>query len=135
MAEITLDAIVLPPDMLWEDEFQWTQVRQTVRPSVTGAQLIQMNAVQAGRDVTLVGKVEGAKGFAVIHRSVVNALRAKEVSSMGAPMTLTLSDARTFSVIFRYDDGPAVEATPIKHKDPPVDSDYYNATIRLMTVA
>lgn len=134
MAEITIDSIVLPPDMLWEDEYNWSQVRQTIRPSVTGAQLIQMNSLLAGRPITLVGRMEGDRGFALLKRSVVDQLRAKEVSSMGLPMTLTLSDGRTFSVIFRYDNGVSVEATPMTHKDPPDPDDLYNTTIRLLTV-
>lgn len=135
MPQINLDDIILPPDMLWEDEYNWSQVRQTIRPSVTGAQLIQMNAMQAGRPITLVGRMEGSDGFALVKRVVVDEVRAKEVSSMGLPMTLTLSDGRTFSVIFRYENGVAVEATPMVHRDPPDPNDYYITTIRLLTVS
>jgi hypothetical protein len=135
MAEITLNEIVLPPDLQWDDEFNWTEIRQTVKPSLTGAQLVQMNAVLAGRKITLSGKLNGQVAFATLQRTVVQALRTLEVSAMATPMTLTLSDGRVFSVIFRYDDGPAVEAGPLKFKDPPLPTDQYLVTIRLMTTA
>lgn len=131
---ITLDSIILPADMKWEDEFTWSQVRQSVKPSLTGAQLVQMNTLQAGRPITLVGESEGQKSYALIYRSVVEQLRQKEIDSMGLPMTLTFSDARTFQVIFRYDNAVSVEATPWKHRDPPLPNDYYFIRIRLMTV-
>ena len=79
--------------------------------------------------------MEGTEGFALIQRSVVDELRAKEVSSMGLPMTLTLSSGRAFQVIFRYENGVAVEATPMKYKDPPEPTDLYNIALRLLTVS
>jgi hypothetical protein len=49
-------------------------------------------------------------------------------------MTLTLADGRGFNVRFRYNDGPAVEAKPLRFMAPQIDADQYVLTLRLMQV-
>lgn len=131
---ITLDEIELPADMQWVDEFKSTQVRQVVVPSLTGASIVQMNLRQSARPITLEGAFNGRQGYAVVTRGVVEALRAKEEAGVGVEMELTFSDNRTFPVIFRYDDGPAIDAAPLKPIDPPEASDLYLLKLRLMTI-
>lgn len=133
MANITLGGILLPPDLRWTDEFQWSHVRQLITPSVDGSIIIQSNTLKSGRPITLVGELEGNEGYAWIFRTTVEALRSLESASM-TPMVLTFSDGREFHVVFRYDSGNAIEASPIKHIDPPLPLDYYTIKIKLMVV-
>lgn len=51
----TVGASVLTLDhpLLWVDEFGWEPVRHTRRTTVTGAQIVQAQARQSGRPVTL----------------------------------------------------------------------------------
>jgi hypothetical protein len=136
---ITLDEIELPADMQWTDEFSWSTTKQNTTRAVNGSQIVMMNRVQAGQPITLEGFF-GGKGskdnYALVTRSVVNALKAKEsAGDPGTTMTLTFSDGRTFDVIFRYDDGDnAIEATGMKPIDPPLDADLYLLKLKLMTV-
>ena len=100
---------------------------------MTGALVIQTNAQQAGRRITLQGRLEGNVGFAPLTRSQVDAVRAL-AAVVGATYTLQLCDDREFTVMFRRDDGPAIEAEPLKHIVPAEPGDLYFATIRLIEV-
>lgn len=124
---ITLDALTLP-DLIWVDEFDWTPVEQSVATTLTGAIVVESAARQAGRTITL----EGGKDYGWASRSQVKALYAK-AQTPALQMTLTLDDARTFTVIFRRDAAP-VEARQIIDYRNPEDSDVYQLTLRLMEV-
>lgn len=132
---ITLGALSLTGDLQWIDEYATGSdlVGQQVTTSVTGAQIIQASAQQAGRKVTLQGQMSGRDGFGAITRAQVDALRAL-AATPGTVYTLTLTDGRAFACVFRRDDGAAVEAAPLKHVWPPQPDDLYFPTIRLILV-
>lgn len=90
---LTLDTVTLPPGCVWQDEFDWTPVSQATAYSLTGALLVEQSEKQAGRPITLVG----GKDFAWLTRAEVEAL--KTLLNAGAAMTLTLHDARPFTVL------------------------------------
>ena len=94
---------------------------------------MQANAQQAGRKLTLQGRMESNVGFAPITLAVLKSLRAL-AAVPGAVYTVTLLDGRTFSAMFRRGDGPAVEADPMKNIAPLDDADYYLPTIRMILV-
>lgn len=135
---IFLDAIELPEDLLWSDETTSWKVGQTVATTLTGARIIQESALQAGRPITLESQQNGSDYVAVVPRSVVDALLAKEAIAGAAPMTLSLpvfeDEPRTFQVLWRRTDGPAIESRPISFKAPIAPSDFFYITLRLMQV-
>lgn len=90
---ITLNALPLPQGLLWNDEFTWSPLAQTTEYSLTGALIVEQATKQAGRPITL----SGSRRFAWITRAQAAAL--KTLLDTGAPMTLTLHDARTFTVL------------------------------------
>lgn len=126
---ITLDAIILPEDLNWSDEFQWSPVARSTDYSLTGALIVEESLKQAGRPITLEAKSE-FRGPVWIDRDTVDALYAK-AAVPGTQMTLTLSDSRTFTVMFK-DDG--VKATPVYHVMPHDDADPYYLTLSLQTI-
>lgn len=129
--------INLPPDMQWEDIYTWSPMRQIISPSTTGALLIQMNAMIAGRPITLKSETENGAYIAPVTKATVDALRAIESPppSPEAPMVLEFTDGRTFNVIFRYDsNSPAIDATAIKMIDNPENPDLYQLTLSLIQV-
>ena len=132
---ITLDTLQLTGDLEWIDEYAVGSdlVGQTVTTSVTGAQIIQASAQQAGRRVTLAGTDDGSKASGALTRAEIDSLRALAAVA-GAIYDLTLTDGRTFNVTFRRDDGPAVEAKPWYYRWPVESTDYYIPTIRLLMV-
>lgn len=100
---ITLGALTLPQGLRWADEFEWTPLAQATEYSLTGALLVEQATKQAGRPITLVG----GKDFAWLTRAQAAALKA--LLDTGAAMTLTLHDARTFTVL-PANDAPLVIA-------------------------
>lgn len=123
-----LDSIPLPDDLEWPDEFGWSPVEQTQDRSITGAHIIQEQAKQYGRTLTL-----QSNGAAWVSRATVKALKALEAQA-GLVMTLTLPDATQHSVMFNRAQGAGVEAEPVARLANPDDTWQYLITLRLITV-
>lgn len=124
-----LDGITLPDELLWTDEKTWTPVVQSTGYSVTGALFIQENLKQKGRPLTFVGTAD----MGWISRSTVDALEAKR-DALGTEMVLTLSDARTFNVMFRQDETP-LDINPVLSFNTFTNDEYFTITaLRLMEV-
>lgn len=132
MANIILDGVTLPGDLVWEDEFAWSIVDRADAPEFTlgGAPIFEESTKTAGRPITLVAKNE-FRGPIWLSRSIVNTLLEK-AQQINHNMTLTMSDLRTFTVRFR---GTGVEAEPVFHIMPHLDVDRYYLTIKLITSA
>lgn len=112
---ITLNAITLPQGLRWTDEFAWSPAAISSIYSVTGALIVQKAVKQAGRPITLVG---GAQ-WAWLTRTEALALQA--LLDAGNEMTLTLHDARTFTVLPANDDALDLSALPIVNDSGPAD--------------
>ena len=132
MSQITLGSVVLPPDLQWADEFNWVALGVTAKVSLTGAEIVQSGALQAGRPITL----QGGQDFAWLDYATVEALRML-ASAAGANYTLTLPDGRTYNVRFRAEETP-IEASPVLFRATPDtgqrDALQYVPIIRLKTV-
>ncbi len=129
MANIYLDAIELPGDLVWSDEFSWSAVERSNQYSLTGALIVEESLKLAGRPITLEAKNEFL-GHIWLSRQTVKALYDK-AAIPGQQMTLTLSDGRTFTVAFK-DEG--VKAEAVYHVMAHVDADPYHLTLSLQTV-
>ena len=99
---ITLGAIILPATLVWEDEFTWSPVAQSTEYSLTGALIVQEATKLAGRPITLVGKSDSNAHTGGISRTDLLALQTA-LNVTGATWTLTLHDARTFTVAAQQD--------------------------------
>lgn len=137
MSDILLDGISLPEDLLWTDEFTAWKVGQSVKPSLTGAQIVQEAALQSGRAITLESQQEGSDWIGMVTLDVLRALQASE-ETPGNTFALVMpahnSGTRTFTVAWRRTAGAAIEARPMQQITPQFDGDYYAVTLRLMTV-
>ncbi len=136
---ITLGGITLPEDLQWSDEYTGWKVGQVIRPSLSGALIVQEAAMQAGRPVTLQTLDEGSGRYAgVATLAVVEALRASEETAGGPSMALVLPTSaggtRTLNVRWRRTDGDGFEARPLVHRWPAEPGDYYHITLRLIQV-
>ncbi len=131
----SLAAIQLPDDMRWVDEFTWLPTVSHVELASNGALWVEESAQLAGRPITLESGSDGnGRPWALVRRATVEALRALAAAPAPAPLDLEVPDGRTFSVRFRHQDGPAVEARPLRHIVPHVADDLYHLTLRLMQV-
>lgn len=136
---ITLGGIELPVDLQWSDEFSAWKVGQVIRPSLTGALIVQEAAMQAGRPVTLQSQdLGGGVYVATVTLTVLEALMASAANAGAAPMVLVLpvggGGTRTLNVIWRRTDGASVEARPLTFKVPAEPGDLYLITLRLIQV-
>lgn len=136
---LSLAGIELPEDLYWADEFTAWKVGQVIRPSLTGALVVQESAMQAGRPVTLQSTDEGGGRYvAPVTLDVLEALRAREELAGGAAMALVLPTSgggtRSMQVRWRRTDGPAIEARPIRFQVPAESGDFFLITLRLIQV-
>lgn len=120
---LTLDSLLLPDDMIWGDEFDFSPVGQTITPTLTGALIIEESALPTGRPITLKG---------VGTRALVKQLKALE-SLINHQMPLIMLDGIQRTVVFKR---PGVVAVQLdaEYADPD-DSDPYNITLNLIEVA
>lgn len=125
------DTIVLPPDLLWEDEFAWSPVSQGTERSVTGALLIDVSARQDGMPITLTG----TERHAWLLRPEVQALHAW-LALPGQVFTLTIN-GQAFTVLFDHgtdETSRALVVSPLIDFCDPQPQDYYcSVTLRFIT--
>ena len=101
---IQLDDITLPEDLIWIDEYQWSGVAEQIDIMSDGAVVVQADAQQTGRPITL----RGGDNFGWIFKSVLEQLFALSRQAV-LEMTLTLNDGSTHNVVFT---GERVKSRP-----------------------
>lgn len=124
----TLGTTPIPRGMVWSDENDWVPVVKEIEYSTTGAMLVDVGVMQAGRPITL--SAESDAGW--IARSVLQQLRAMAADPL-ATYPLTLADGRTFVVMFAGA-GQPITAVPVARPELPADTHPYVATVRLIEV-
>ena len=125
------DTIVLPPDLVWSDEFAWSPVAQNTERSVTGALLVDVSTRQDGMPITLTG----TERHAWLLRPEVQALRAW-VALPGQVFTLTIN-GQAFTVLFDHGTDEVsrafVVAQLVDYSDPAPQDYYCSVTLRFIT--
>lgn len=119
--------LTLHPDLYWSDENDWHPVEQTVQRTLTGALIVSTTQRVAGRPITLEPEDEESAWQTL---EVLAQLR-NWAAVPGQELTLTLRGVDR-TVIFRHQDGTAVEAAPVLHRSDVQDDDFYRITVRLM---
>lgn len=127
---ILLDALALPDDLEFVDEFAHEAVAQFRRRNLGGGLDIWESELQSGQPITLQGAID--RGWAA--RTLVQQLKTLSASA-DQEFTLTLHDGSTHAVIFRRDGGaPAVAATPVVSYSDPIATDPYWLVLRFLKV-
>lgn len=126
---ISLNAVDLPGDLNWSDEYDWSPVTQSIKKGLTGALIIQEATQQHGRPITLVG----GDDFAWVTKATLEQLRALEIQP---DLQMTLSYHGTdYTVRFRRESAAPIQARPVVDFANPQNDDFYSLTLRLMTVS
>lgn len=129
---ITLTAdsttVSLPDDMLWADQHGWSPVEQAVATSITGAALIDVGARQNGRGITLLSD----ETHAWIPYSTIAQLKAW-AAVPGRQLSLSIG-GNTYSVVFRHQDKPAVDVSPVVDYNAPDAADFFFGTLKFMEI-
>ena len=120
--------ITLPDDLEWSDEYDWDTIRQDVQPMIGGGISISENVLTAGRPLTL---VSGENVW--VTKTVLDQVYTM-LNNADKQMTLTLPDARAFTVMFKRDGDKPIEAKPVWRKTTQEAGDYYTLTLRFMEV-
>jgi hypothetical protein len=129
MAYHTLAGIQIHDGCRWTDEFDWSPVESFREYGITGSQIIDVGIRQAGRPITL--QASDTTGWLGMTRAKVTQLYTLAASP--ATRTLTLSDGRSFDVIFAPGQD-AITARPLADRESPPTDWPYIVTIRLITV-
>lgn len=127
---ISLDSLILPPELLWSDEFAWAGAALTSKRTLQGKMFVQASAIpgDSGRLITL------GNEHAWIPRADLLTLQAWS-SQAGLEMLLRLHDGRGFQVIWRLWDAPVLEAEQVwPIQDPTSDSLYHLKALKLVVV-
>lgn len=126
---VTLDAISLPIDLIWSDEYLWSNVVQNIKKSLTGSLIIQEASQAKGRLITLTGGVDSAW----IDKSTADLLKAKADTP---DLTMSLNFHGTvYSVMFsRNGNKSPFEPREIYELADPDLEHIYSFTLRLMEV-
>ena len=126
---ITLDAIALPEDLIWSNEYDWSKVTQDVKKSLTGALIIQESSQSEGRLITLTGGTD----FAWITKATLDLIQA-EIDTVDNTMILTIN-GQAYTVIFiRAGNTSPMVAKQIKELSNPDADDFYSITLNFMEV-
>jgi len=124
---ITLDSITLPDDLIWTDEHNWQSIEQSQSRSLGGRLFVQSRQLIKGRPITLTGYEDAAW----IDRATLDALYV--LAEQNITMTLTLNDASTYQVLFRYEEQAIEAAAVIDYNNPDVD-DFYTLVVKMVIV-
>lgn len=125
---ITLDAIELPEDLMWTNEYLHSHINNQISKTLSGRQIIEESAQQKGRQINL----EGGIDYGWVERVELNQLQTKKETAE-AVMLLTLNDGRSFNVMFRRDINP-LQARLIIDYNEPADTDYYSLKLFFLEV-
>lgn len=118
-------SVVLPDDMQWVDEHQWTPLVVQTAYTLTGSLVVEPHAKQAGRPITL----RSPERAVWVTRSTVETLRAW-ASVPGVSMTWTFRGVSR--VVMFAENGVAAE--PVIHIEPQQVTDYHLVTLRMFEV-
>lgn len=127
---LTVDTttVTLPSDMYWADESDWHPVRQNVEYTLTGALVIDIAPILAGRPISL-RPYDNAASWMV--KADLDQLKTW-AAALGQQMTLNLHGT-AHTVIWRHQNPPALSAEPVVFYEG-VDSDFYLVRLNLMKV-
>lgn len=129
MPNITINGtILLPPDMYWVDEFDWSPIRQQRDTSLTGAALIQTSEPEEGRPLTL----KSGRDCAWLTRAQLLALKELQETLPAVPFEVELGDGRTFTALFDSTEQKPIETEAIQPGKEPAAEDSYIATLKLI---
>lgn len=124
-----LDAVALPSNLYWANEFAFKPVSQSKQRGVTGRMIIQSAPLVYGQPITLTG--------AWVTRAELLILQAME-NAIDTVRTLTLNNGDTHAVLFDLEAG-GLAATPEYPLTAPLcnpdAATLYKITINLITVS
>lgn len=128
MTTLTLGGVVLNPSMVIEDRYRSSGVAQSVRRTVGGALKVFVSSLQKGAEITL----RGTEDAGWIDKATSDLL-LEMAEQPGGIYQLSVAGV-VYTVVFRHQDAPAYQATPLIPRTGQQDSDKFICTIKLLTI-
>lgn len=129
MPNILVNAISLPADLYWSNEFSWSPITARETISVTGAAIIQRGKRLDGRRINLTSGDETAW----VTRERLDALEALR-NTKPESVLLKFADGREYTVIFNDVDGQSIEAEAMQPGKVPAPSDLFRVKLNFLEV-
>lgn len=124
----TLGGITIPEDLVISEARTWTGIQAVVDRAVDGSPLVY-EAAQGGMPITLIGTPNSA----IITKSTYDQILSL-ASTPGNTVSLVF-EGTTYTVRFRNEEPPTINATPFVERPNQADADYYHSVIiKLMEV-
>lgn len=123
-----LSSVPLRSGLVWTDRWSEANVAQSVLRTLGGTPVIYTASLLKGTPITLVSQED--QGWQSL--DVVEQLR-QLASVAGAQYLLDLGSIQ-HSVMFRHNDPPAFDATPLIPRTLAEAGDYFTVTLKLITV-
>lgn len=125
---IILNGIVLNHSMQWVERYHSQDVGQEVRRTITGRVAVFSAPQVGGRSITLLATEDS--GW--LTKEVVDYMLSF-ASVPGAVYPLIFRD-ESYAVMFRHNDPPAVDMTPLIYRHAAQGTDFLIGQIKLITV-
>lgn len=126
----SLATLTLSHDLLWTDEHGWSPVAANAEYTLTGALIVESAVRLTGRPITLSAP---DPSMAWHTRAIVDMLLVW-AGVPGQQFRLTIDDGRSFTVVFRHHDAPAMEAKPVRGFPSYEADDYWQVSLKLMEI-
>ncbi|MEG1728755.1 MAG: hypothetical protein RR280_04350 [Bacteroidaceae bacterium] len=127
----TGEVVTLPPELFWQDEFDWSNVKSTHGRGITGALHISQSIAKGGRPITLGAKTD----MDWARRDLVERLyQWGNTPSLDLEATLSYNaSVRVIKARFNHTLKP-VEASPVREYEAPDPADDFHLKLNLMEI-
>lgn len=125
---ITLGGVELSDQLVWADRYSSSTVAQDYRRTLGGYQVITAMQLIAGRNITL----EASETYGWLSKEQATSILEMS-EDPGAVYTLVFG-AESYQVVFRNDEQPSVELTPLIPRTEDFEEDWWIGTVKLRTV-
>jgi len=125
---ITLNSVTLSEDLIWDNEFDHTEVTQTIQRTVLGTSVISSFPKQAGKLINLKAVSSGNEYFGFFTRSQIQAFKVLEVNVTSVVFHY---EGQNFDVIVQ---SGGVQVRPLLPRPNQEVTDLYTGTLILVTV-
>lgn len=123
-----LGGVSIPSSIVWTDRVSSPMVSQSVQRTLGGKAIISYSQQIGAMPITL----SSMEDQGCVTLDIVEQLYLLS-NVAGATYTLQIG-TEEYTVAFRHNDPPAFSATPIIARSVPLDGDWFQVTIKLITV-
>lgn len=128
----TSASVVLPHDLLWVDEFNWSPVTTVLNYTLPGALVVESSKKLTGRPITLQSNFDDMGWVKRTDVLVLQNWAALENQQFRLNLEYE-TDTRQFTVLFDQSNTP-ITASPVKGFPSHLSDDWFRITLKLIEV-